>query len=362
VWEFFLNGLGLGAIFAFIALGYTMVYGIIKLINFAHGEFFMFGAFLGYFVLHDLGIERLGLPQPLPILLAYFVALWAASLGAGALAVVTERIAYRPVRKAGRIAALITAVCVSLILQNLAVKAWGAAPRAYPDPKEWYAVDDLPATAAFNLYGTETFESTEEGAVKQQVLLVKEGDPIDRAALVAQGHESVYRIVTPPPALTRWFVIAALIFWTPILWYLVKRTRMGKAMRAVSEDADAARLMGIHLDRVVSWTFFVGAFVAGVGGVAYCVTYGKVEPLTGFIPGLKAFIAAVIGGIGSIPGAIVGGLVLGISESVIPYVLREYLGWQEAFAWKDAIAFALLIVILVVKPTGLLGKPVREKV
>jgi len=362
VWEFFLNGLGLGAIFAFIALGYTMVYGIIKLINFAHGEFFMFGAFLGLFVLRDLGIERLGLPHPLPILLAYFVALWAASLGAGALAVATERIAYRPVRKAGRIAALITAVCVSLILQNLAVKAWGAAPRAYPDPKEWYAVADLPATTEYNLYGTETFQSTEAGEIEKRVLLVKEGDPVDRAALAAQGYESVYRIVTPPPALTRWFVIAALVFWTPILWFLVKRTRMGKAMRAVSEDADAARLMGIHLDRVVSWTFFVGAFVAGVGGVAYCVTYGKVEPLTGFIPGLKAFIAAVIGGIGSIPGAIVGGLVLGISESVIPYVLREYLGWQEAFAWKDAIAFALLIVILVVKPTGLLGKPVREKV
>ena len=137
---------------------------------------------------------------------------------------------------------------------------------------------------------------------------------------------------------------------------------MGKAMRAVSEDADAARLMGIDTNRVIAWTFFVGAFVAGVGGVAYCTTYGKVEPLTGFLPGLKAFVAAVIGGIGSIPGAIVGGLVLGLAESLIPYLLREGLGWDEAFAWKDAIAFALLIVILVVKPTGLLGRPVREKV
>jgi branched-chain amino acid transport system permease protein len=348
VLEFFLNGLGLGAIFAFIALGYTMVYGIIKLINFAHGEFFMFGAFLGYFVLDGAGIERLPLPHPLPILLAYFVALCAASIGAGVLAVVTERIAYRPVRNAGRISALITAVCVSLILQNLAVKAWGAAPRAYPDPKRWYKVEELPEAAPANLWIT-------EGLTERRV--VAEGEPVD-----LPGVTEVYEKITPDPKLVRWFVILALIFWTPVLWFIVKRTRMGKAMRAASEDGDAARLMGIPIDRVVAFTFFLGAFVAGVGGVAYCVTYGKVEPMTGFLPGLKAFVAAVIGGIGSIPGAIVGGLVLGVAESVIPYLLREWFGWQEAFAWKDAIAFALLIVILVWKPTGLLGKPMREKV
>jgi len=353
VLEFFLNGLGLGAIFAFIALGYTMVYGIIKLINFAHGEFFMFGAFLGYFVLQDAGIERLPLPDPLPILLSYVAALTAASLGAGVLAVVTERIAYKPVRSAGRISALITAVCVSLILQNLAVKAWGASPRAYPDPKRWHEVADLPDDAQANLW-------IEEGLAERRILA--EGDAIDRDALAARGITEVYEKITPDRGLVRWFVIAALVFWTPLLWFIVKRTRMGKAMRAASEDADAARLMGIPIDRVVSFTFFLGAFVAGVGGVAYCVTYGKVEPLTGFLPGLKAFVAAVIGGIGSIPGAIVGGLVLGVAESVIPYLLREGLGWEEAFAWKDAIAFALLIVILVVKPTGLMGKPAREKV
>ena len=178
---------------------------------------------------------------------------------------------------------------------------------------------------------------------------------------LSKKFTEVYRIVTPDRTLIRTLVLLSLVFWAPILWFLVKRTRMGKAMRAVSEDADAARLMGIHLDRVVSYTFFVGAFVAGVGGVLYCMTYGKIEPLTGFLPGLKAFVAAVIGGIGSIPGAILGGLVLGIAESVIPFLLLKA-GWQEAFAWKDAIAFALLIVILVVKPTGLLGKPIREKV
>jgi len=348
VLEFFLNGLGLGAIFAFIALGYTMVYGIIKLINFAHGEFFMFGAFLGYFVLKDGGIERLPLPHPIPILLSYFLALCAASLGAGVLAVVTERVAYRPVRNAGRISALITAVCVSLILQNLAVKAWGAAPRAYPDPKRWYQVEDLPEIAPSNLW-------VQNGLVEERV--VAAGERIELT-----GVREVYEKVTPDPNLVRWLVILALVFWTPVLWFIVKKTRMGKAMRAASEDGDAARLMGIPIDRVVAFTFFLGAFVAGVGGVFYCVTYGKVEPLTGFLPGLKAFVAAVIGGIGSIPGAIVGGLVLGVAESVIPYLLREWFGWQEAFAWKDAIAFALLIVILVVKPTGLLGKPLREKV
>jgi len=317
---------------------------------------------MGYFVLLELGIERLPLPHPLPILLAYFVALCAASISAGVLAVVTERVAYRPVRKAGRIAALITAVCVSLILQNLAVKAFGAAPRAYPDPKQWFSVDDLPAEAEHNLWAIETIATTDGGEVEKSVRVIEKGQPIDKAQLVRAGHEEVYRLVTPPANLTRLFVILALVFWTPILWYLVMRTRMGKAMRAVSEDSDAARLMGIHINRVVSWTFFLGAFVAGVGGVAYCATYGKVEPLTGFIPGLKAFVAAVIGGIGSIPGAIVGGLVLGVAASVIPYMLRDWFGWDEAFAWKDAIAFALLIIILVVKPTGLLGKPMREKV
>jgi len=349
--DFFLSGIGLGAIFAFIALGYTMVYGIIKLINFAHGEFFMFGAYMGFFVLRDGGIEKLPLPHPLPILLSFFVALCAASVGAAVLAVATERIAYRPVRKAGRIAALITAVCVSLILQNLAVKAWGAAAYAYPQPRQYVFVTDLPDTLDHN-YAVEARTAVD----------LAEGATLDRAALQAEGHERVYRTLTISSGLKLGFIILALLLWTPVLWFVVMRTRMGKAMRAVSEDADAARLMGININRVVAFTFFLGAFVAGVGGVAYCVVAGKVEPLTGFLPGLKAFVAAVVGGIGSIPGAIVGGLVLGIAERVIPFLLQEMFNWSGAFAWKDAIAFVLLIIILVVKPTGLMGKTVREKV
>ncbi|MDJ0974601.1 MAG: branched-chain amino acid ABC transporter permease [Planctomycetota bacterium] len=363
--DYLMNGLGLGAIFAFIALGYTMVYGIIKLINFAHGEFFMVGAYVGYFCLRDLDIERVGLPQPLPILLDFFVALWAASLVAGLLAVLTERVAYRPVRKAGRIAALLTAVGVSLLLQNIAVQVWGANPRSFPDPRVFHALDDLEGEAQANYYADREFTTTQGETVTEAVLLISQGDVLDatkRASIEDQGFDEVYERVTLSPKSVQYFVILALIGWTPILWFLVKRTRMGKAMRAASEDADAARLMGININLVVALTFFVGAFVAGVGGVAYIATYGKVEPMLGFLPGLKAFVAAVIGGIGSIPGAIIGGLILGVAEAIIPFVLQEVFGWEEAFAWKDAIAFAFLIVVLVVKPTGLLGKPMREKV
>jgi len=362
VLDYLLNGLGLGAIFAFIALGYTMVYGIIKLINFAHGEFFMVGGFLGYFALRDFGVDRLPLPAPLPILLSYFVALTVASLGSGLLAVLTERIAYRPVRRAGRIAALITAVCVSLILQNLAIKAWGADPKAYPDPKLWSRVEDLPARAEHNFYAMRVATTISGERVESEERVIGEGEAVEVDRLKSEGRGEVYRKVTIARETTRGFVILALVLWTPVLWFLVMRTRMGKAMRAVSEDLDAARLMGIPIDRVVAYTFFLGAFVAGVGAVAYCVTYGKIEPFTGFVPGLKAFIAAVIGGVGSIPGALVGGLVLGVAESVVPYMLRDWAGWDAAFAWKDAIAFALLILILVVRPTGLFGRPFREKV
>lgn len=360
-----MNGLGLGAIFAFIALGYTMVYGIIKLINFAHGEFFMVGAYVGYFCLRDLDVERIGLPHPIPIMLDFVLAITAASIAAGLLAVITERVAYRPVRKAGRIAALLTAVGVSLLLQNVAIQIWSANPRAFPDPKKFVAVEELPETAAANYYVDETFETTGGESVTEARIVVKEGAAVDaaaRSALEQAGIDSVYERWTLKPRTVQYFVLLALLVWTPILWWLVKRTRMGKAMRAASEDADAARLMGININVVVAFTFFIGAFIAGVGGVAYIATYGKTEPLLGFMPGLKAFVAAVIGGIGSIPGAIIGGLILGVTESVLPYILQEWIGWGEAFAWKDAIAFGFLIVVLVVKPTGLLGKPMREKV
>ncbi len=362
--DYFLNGLGLGAIFAFIALGYTMVYGIIKLINFAHGEFFMVGAFVGYFCLRDLDLEYLPLPQPLPIVVDFLVALLAAALAAAILAVITERVAYRPVRSAGRIAALLTAVGVSLLLQNLGIQIWGAKKRAYPDPKVPVAVAELNGPLRHSLWTDTVFTTTSGETVKEVKQLASEGDTVSEAMKTSweeKGHDRVYRRITISKTTYQWFVIALLILFTPILWWLVKRTRLGKAMRAVSEDADAGQLMGIPINWVVAATFFLGAFVAGIGGVAYMATYGVVFPLVGFLPGLKAFVAAVIGGIGSIPGAIVGGLILGLAESIIPYALTK-MGWSEAFAWKDAIAFAFLIVVLVVKPTGIFGTDVREKV
>ncbi len=362
---FLLNGFGLGAIFAFIALGYTMVYGIIKLINFAHGEFFMFGAYVGYFCLRDLELERVALPGPLPIVLDFLVALTAAAFAAGLLAVLTERLAYRPVRKAGRIAALLTAVGVSLLLQNVAMRLWGAQARAFPDPKAWSRVADLPEVARDDWHRDVAFHTDAGAEILEPRVEVAAGtrvDPALREALAARGVDHVYRTVTLDRDALQAFVLLALLLWAPLLWWLVKRTRMGKAMRAVSEDPDAARLMGIPLDRVVAATFFLGAFVAGVGGVAYIATYGKVFPLVGFLPGLKAFVAAVIGGIGSIPGAILGGLILGVTEMVLPFLLQRLAGWEEAFAWKDAIAFAFLILVLVVRPTGLFGRATREKV
>jgi branched-chain amino acid transport system permease protein len=300
-WDYLLNGLGTGAIYAFIALGYTMVYGIVRLINFAHGEVVMIGAYAGWFVLTFAGIEAWALPAPLPAVLAALAALLAAGLAGGLLAVAIERFAYRPVRKAGRIAALLTAIGISLLLQNLARLCFSADSWSYP------------------------------------ALL----------GLSKRGHE--------------YLVLGMLLLLAPLLRYLVLRTRTGKAMRAVSEDMDVARLMGIPIDRVVAATFFLGAFLAGLGGVVLGATRGVVEATLGFEPGLKSFVAAVIGGIGSIPGALLGGLSLGLLEALLPWALREA-GWVEANAWKDAITLAALITVLLVRPTGILGEPLREKV
>jgi len=362
--DYLLNGLGLGAIYAFIALGYTMVYGIIRLINFAHGEVFMVGAYLGMFALRDLGLERLPLPQPWPVIVSIVTTLLLAGLGAGLLAVVIERLAYRPVRRAGRIAALLTAVGISLLLQNVMLRVFTATPRAGPVAREWYALDDLPEVAPNDLYVDRLLHLTDGSTAHDTEMVAAQGaalPPQTRERLAAEGEGGLYAKAEFSKREHQVFVLVLLCLFAPALWFLVKRTRMGKAMRAVSEDQDAARLMGIPIDRVVTATFFLGAFVAGVGGVVYSATYGKVEPMLGFLPGIKAFVAAVIGGIGSIPGALLGGLLLGVTEALLPLGLRA-LGWQEAFGWTDAIAFAFLILVLLVKPTGLLGVPFKEKV
>ncbi|CEH28126.1 ABC transporter permease [Aneurinibacillus migulanus] len=285
-----INGISLGSIYALIALGYTMVYGIIKLINFAHGDVFMVGAFVGFYSITVMG-------------LSFFPALLLAMTICAVFGVLIERIAYKPLRNATRIAALITAIGVSLFIEYGTIYVRGAQPEAYP-------ADVLPSKS-FEIFGV-TINS-------QSILILG--------------------------------VSVALMI---ILQFIVHKTKTGKAMRAVSYDAEAARLMGINVDNTISATFAIGSALAGAAGVIFGIYYVKIEPLMGIIPGLKAFVAAVLGGIGIIPGAMVGGLVLGVVESLVSAV-----GYS---LWRDGVAFVVLILILIFKPSGLFGKNIREKV
>ncbi len=364
------NGLSLGCIYAFIALGYTMVYGIIKMINFAHGEFFMVGAFVGYFALVGLGLETLPLAHPLPMVFSFMTAMLAAAMGAAILAVITERVAYRPLQGASRIAALLTALGVSLLLQNLGIQVFTAEQKGYPEARQYVSFEEAA------LYEGQTFEgqayvlfditSASGNTTEVRDPVAGPGKP-----LVSSGLKEAYAkrkrdgqpvagfyIDRPIPVEgVKAIIIISLALSFVLLWLLVQRTRFGRAMRAVSFNPEAARLMGIASGRVISTTFFVGAFLAGLGGIIWGMRYGKVEPFMGFMPGLKAFIAAVIGGIGSLQGAVLGGILLGVMEVMIPaYLPSEYSGY------KDAVAFVALIVILLVKPSGLLGRWEGQKV
>ncbi|AZB40994.1 branched-chain amino acid ABC transporter permease [Bacillus sp. FJAT-42376] len=285
-----INGISLGSIYALIALGYTMVYGIVKLINFAHGDVFMVGAFVGFY-----SITVLKLP--------FFPALILAMTVCALFGMMIERIAYKPLRNATRIAALITAIGVSLFIEYGMIYVRGAQPEAYPGtvlPKE-----------TINFFGLN---------ISSQSL----------------------------------FILGISVLLMILLQFIVHRTKIGKAMRAVSHDAEAAKLMGINVDNTISATFAIGSALAGAAGVIFGVYYIKIEPLMGIIPGLKAFVAAVLGGIGIIPGAMVGGLVLGVIESLV-----SALGFS---LWRDGVAFIVLILILIFRPSGLFGKNMREKV
>ena len=287
------NGLSLGSIYALIALGYTMVYGIVKLINFAHGDVMMVGAYAGYFVLCALGTTPAGM-------VCAFVA---AMIMCAILILVIERVAYRPLRNAPRLNSLITAIAVELILQNL----MRVLPFVGPDPREF------PTMATVNL----------------------------KFGLVSISNIQIIVIV-----------LSAILMI--ILNYIVNYTKMGKAMRAVSFDLGAASLMGINVNRVIATTFVIGSVLAGAGGVLYATYYPQIDPVMGYIPGLKAFVAAVLGGIGSIPGAMAGGIILGVAETMVKaYVSSSY---------ADAVSYCILIVILLVKPAGLLGKKTHVKV
>lgn len=284
------NGVSLGSIYALIALGYTMVYGIVKLINFAHGDVFMVGAFIGFYSITVLD-------------LGFFPSLLISMVTCAILGVLIERIAYKPLRNATRIAALITAIGVSLLIEYGVIYVRGAQPEAYPS-------DIIPAKSL-------------------ELLGVK----ISSQSLLILGTSVVLMI---------------------LLQFIVHKTKIGKAMRAVSHDMDAARLMGINVNNTISATFAIGSALAGAAGVAFGMYYTKIEPLMGIIPGLKAFVAAVLGGIGIIPGAMVGGLLLGVIESLVS---------AAGFSlWRDGVAFVVLILILIFRPAGLFGKNVREKV
>ena len=288
-----INGLSLGSIYALIALGYTMVYGIVKLINFAHGDVMMIGAYAGYFVLCAMGTTPAGM----------VCAFFAAMVFCGLLSLAIERLAYRPLRNAPRLNSLITAIAVELILQNV----MRVLPFVGPEPRSF------PTMAIKNF-------SFGIGSISNVQIIV--------------------------------ILLSAVLM--VVLNYVVNYTKTGKAMQAVSYDLGAASLMGINSNRIIAVTFVIGSVLAGAGGVLYAVAYPQVDPLMGYIPGLKAFVAAVLGGIGSIPGAMVGGIILGVAETMV----KAYLSSQYA----DAIAYCILIVILLVKPAGLIGTKVRVKV
>ncbi|MBE9508510.1 MAG: branched-chain amino acid ABC transporter permease [Chloroflexi bacterium] len=306
--NFMIFGLAQGSLYALIALGYTLVYGVLLMINFAHGEFFMSGIFTAtVFVAIPLGASGFTDRHPIWALLVILVVAIATSTG---IAVLTERVAYRPLRRAPRLVPLITAIGASFFWQYFFRGLFGSGITAFPD--------------VALLKGSWTIAGLE--ILKVQVV-----------------------------------VIVASILLLIGLYIFVMKTKMGKAMRAVSEDKDIAALMGIDVDRVIVVTFAVGAALAGVAGVLYALMYRQVHFFMGFFPGLKAFTAAVLGGIGSVPGAALGGLFLGIFESVGPNLFLEGLGIDAPYQLKDVIAFTMLVLILLVRPQGIMGEPLAEK-
>ena len=289
--RFLINGISLGSVYAIIALGYTMVYGIAKMLNFAHGDVIMVGAYIAF-----CAMSYLSLPPALAVLCAMVVCT--------VLGVLIEGLAYRPLREATKLAVLITAIGVSYLLQNTALLIWTANPKVFP--------------SVFSVGSIKLFDGN--------------------------------LVITSEIILT---IVANIVIMVALTLFTGK-TKMGKAMRAVSEDRGAAELMGINVNRTISVTFAIGSALAAIAGVLLCSSYPTLMPTTGSMPGIKAFTAAVFGGIGSIPGAMIGGLLLGVIEILGKAYISTELG--------DAIVFAVLIIVLLFKPAGLLGKPVHEKV
>lgn len=293
------NGVAWGSIYALIALGYTMVYGTLRLINFAHGDVYMVGAFAAYFLARALGVGTVTEASPL---LAAVVLLGSMAICA-LLGILIELLAYRPVRRSSRLTALITAIGVSLFLENFGIRVFGADPKFFPQ------------------------------VIAPRTITLAEG-------VLVTNHQITVVVVS--------------IVLMVALTLFIKRTRTGKAMRAVAFHRDAASLMGIPVDRIITITFAIGSALAAAAGFLVGLTNPKIEPLMGIMPGIKAFVAAVLGGIGNVPGAMLGGLLLGLAEQIVSGYLSS--------SWRDAVAFAILILILLVKPSGLLGRGEAEKV
>jgi branched-chain amino acid transport system permease protein len=300
-------GISQGGVYALIALGYTMVYGTLRMINFAHSDVFMAGAYIGYFV--ATYFDRTGFLDS-HLVLALIITVLVAMSSCLVIAVLIERIAYRPLRRAPRLVPLITALGVSFFLEYTFLGLFGSGIKGYPEPEQ--------LKGTINIFGIEI--------LKTQAL-----------------------------------VIAAAILMLALLWFFVQRTKTGKAMQAVSEDKDAAALMGINVDQIIVITFAVGGALAGAAGVLYGLLFRQVYFFTGFLPGLKAFTAAVLGGIGNIAGAMLGGMFLGVAESLFPNLVLDGLHIPAPYQLKDALAFLLLVLVLIFRPTGILGERLSSK-
>jgi branched-chain amino acid transport system permease protein len=299
-----INGLNVGAIYALIALGYTMVYGILRLINFAHGDVYMVGAFTGYFIAVQSGLAG-------PSFISLTIVLIGSMMVAALVGMIIERFAYRPVRKYSRMTTLIMAIGVSLLIENLYVATIGAAPRAFPD------FLGLQSQQPIQLFGN---------------------------AAISKAQIVIFLVSIALMVLLQWVVF---------------KTKVGTAMRAVSFNLNSAKLMGINTDAIISLTFAIGSALAAAGGVLTAQYNPNIDPLMGILTGLKAFVAAVLGGIGNIPGAVLGGLLIGAAETfVVGY--GSHIG--IASTYRDAVAFAILILVLLLRPSGLLGSTVQEKV
>lgn len=283
-------GLTLGCLYGLLAIGYTMVYGVLRLINFAHGDLLMVSAYIVFF-----GVAIFHLPWQISFLVAMALT--------GLAGILIDRGAYRPIRKGPRISALITAIGVSFLLENLGIVVIGGRPKSFPIPELF------------------------EGSLKLGLVQI--------------------------PVLSLWVFLVTFVLLACVM-LVVRRSKVGMAMRALSRDMDTVRLMGVDADRVISFTFMLGSVLAAAGGIMWCLKYPALEPFMGVIPGLKAFVAAVLGGIGNVAGAALGGVILGLAEILIVAIRPEWSGY------RDAIAFCILIVILLTRPTGIMGEDLPD--